>query len=205
MDTFNVYVEGSGLCLSSLQTAMSKILSLVKPQVIILSTSQDPSAIRSRFSEELGLKVVNYQDTLSRNFHRFCTEYPSEWEMLLLPLGNMGERPVERYRKFWHGEIDSVFVPASNGSYDLSGHLMFLNYFSYRKWDPNLNIEENFFELSLQGIKFIGVQGVSIRAWPTNREARHNGRQEASTASHGTTRGDTEDAGSLTGHVSEST
>ncbi len=186
MDSFNAFIDAVDLDFPSLCSVLIRVLRRIKGDMLVVSTPFESKKVLSKFPEEMRIKVVHYQGTLSEKFYDFCQAFPSEWTLMILPNSNLSANPIEEYKKFWGGKLDCIFLPATSGSIDSSGNLMFMNYFVYRKWDRALSIEENFFELAKQGISFVGVNGVVKGSWIWNRtqagssEEKNGGREETS-------------------------
>ena len=186
MDPFNLFIDGSspepisgkvfhaskGQIVHCLKCALSGM----SPELIVINTPLETKEIMVIFPEVLGIKCVKFEGNRIQNFVRFCEEFPSEWEMLAYPRHRILASPHELYKRYWKGSPDQVFLPAASGGFDFSGHLLFMNYYSYRRLDANLTLTENLYELSRQGISFVGVQGVtSYEQRVKNNRSRYQG------------------------------
>lgn len=164
MDSYHVFLDG-GLK-PSFETLCGQIhdaLLYLRAEFLVVNTPQDPKEFVKRFPDALSLKIVNYTGNTIENEVRFCQEFPAEWVLFCQHPKRIPCDVVGRYKLFSNGAFDRVYVPAFDKGFDLSGHLAFMSYYSYRRLDPTLSMEENFFELTNHEISFIGVQGVIMR------------------------------------------
>jgi len=160
MDPYNVLIEAPKSSLDVVRKVISEVLLNLTPEILVVDSPWSPKEILQFFPEEMSLKCVNYNGTQIQRFLKFCDDFPNEWMMLVHTGKSLPSKPVERYKLFWSGATDSVFVPGTGGTFELSGHLLFLPYFAYRKMDSNLNLLENLFELCGGGVKIRGIQGL---------------------------------------------
>lgn len=174
MDEYNVFVGCTQSTLSSSAAyLLASIFRELEAQIVVANCNHLKPLLIKEFPEELSLKIENYNGNLIENFCQFCDDYPSEWVLLVLPGRPIGTRAVEKYKRFWGKEVDTIFVPTDCEAFsaDLSGHLMFMNYYAYRRLDRKLSLGENLYELGQQGLNVKSIHGIILR----NMEANSHG------------------------------
>ena len=136
-----------------------------RAQIVVANCEPLKTLMIKEFQDELSLKIEDYSGTLMENFCQFCEDYPAEWVLLALPGRPLGTMPVEKYKSFWNDEVNCIFTPTDSKTFtiDISGHLMFMNYYAYRRLDGKLSLEENLYELKHQGLKLKAVHGIVLR------------------------------------------
>lgn len=172
IDSYNIFFDcGSfGATLAEACRTLNEVSLQMRPELVVVNGDFSHRDFLPQFQDLFGLKVSGFKGTPMENLVQFCRDYPAEWILNLLPRRRILGDVVGRYKRHRSPGVDQVFLPVSRGDFDLSGHLVFMNYFTYRKLDSTLTLQENFYELARWGIKFIGTQGVTICQDPQGQD-----------------------------------
>lgn len=161
MSIYNVYIHGENCSLKLLHATIRKCLQNLKPELLIVNSTFPKKELLVKYPEELIISPISVKGGVCSVLPKILDKYINDWFLLVTPGGNISFDIVSRYSKFQKDRIErTIFLPARNRSYDLSGHLLYLPKEIISLLDPELSIQENLFELSNMDVRFKGIQGV---------------------------------------------